>query len=596
MCPNAKRFWLCAALPRGVQRDLVGLQRHARCNGSDVVQTLLRGIAIAAAAIGLAVTAERPAHAFELSSAVTAPCHEKITMEALRAARLDRPGAGPLGSSRDERALIDDVPFDLDSDMQDLGAVTLLVGVRDNDLKGRGPTEVDQLALVHGDPAFQREHCLRPLGASEPNGSERALRECREFILQRMGEAIDGLDAAGLPDPTRRTSVEVELELRGRVDATLPTFFVKLGQAMHTLQDGFSHTYRTPDGSKVTVVLDWLRFVQKDHVEQRDGPAHLRSLDQCEEPDALHQRNRRLAVEASTELVRIALEPGATKEAKLRSVDALLAKHLSYEPGCNADNRWCNAAENTYAENAGCGCSLASSRRDVFRVVIAALTFTLAVARRRSRRARAASAAALVVAVVQTESPASPDAPPEEEKQEKPASRIAPVTPVEQEQALKEVVHTSSPFAVAAGFGGSIVDPGMAVNAGMRLRLSDRIVLGLDGEINWWYGVQTSTLRMGAVNVYGSFIARWPLRFEPLNLRTTAQLGTAIQTLDLYGVPSGSVGLFAALYPLGIEWKLSRAFYLIGQPLGVALPVPQLTGAPFAYPQFRTMVALELSF
>lgn len=558
-----------------MQRDLVGLQRHARCKRPDVVQTLLRGLAIAAAAMCLTVTIEPPAHAFELSSAVTAPCHEKITMEALRAARLDRPGARPLGSSRDERALIDDVPFDLDADMQDLGAVTLLVGVRDNDLKGRGPTEVDQLALVHGDPAFQREHCLRPLDASEPNGSERALRECREFILQRMGEAIDGLDAAGLPDPTRRTPVDVELELRGRVDATLPTFFVKLGQAMHTLQDGFSHTYRTPDGSKVTVVLDWLHFVQKDHVEQRDGPAHLRSLDQCEEPDALHQRNRRLAVEASTELVRIALAPGAKKESKLASVDALLAKHLSYEPGCTADNRWCNATENTYAENAGCGCSLASSPRGALAGVIAASTITLAIVR---RRRRGAAAAAIFVAVVQSEQP------------------TVPVTPVEQEQAVKEAVHTSSPFAVAAGFGGSIVDPGMAVNAGMRLRLSDRIVLGLDGEINWWYGVQTSTLRMGAVNVYGSFIARWPLRFEPLNLRTTAQLGTAIQTLDLYGVPSGSVGLFAALYPLGIEWKLSRAFYLIGQPLGVALPVPQLTGAPFAYPQFRTTVGLELSF
>lgn len=511
-------------------------------------------------------------------------------MEALRAARIDRPGAAPLPSNRNERALTDDVPFDLDDDMQDLGAVSLLIGVRDNDLKGRGPTEVDQLALVHGDPAFQREHCLRPIDASEPNGSERALRECREFILQRMGEAIDGLDASGAPDLGKRATIEVELELRGPVDATLPAFYVRLGQAMHTLQDGFSHTYRTPDGSKVTVVLDWLHFVQKDHVERRDGPAHQRVLDQCEEPDPLHQRNRRLAVEASTELVRIALQPGATKEAKLASVDALLTKHLSYEPGCTADNRWCDAAETTLAENAGCGCSLVSTRRDALAAVLAAGAITLAIVRRRRRRA---AAAAIFVAVVQSEPPTTTDPPPEPEE---PASPTAPVTPVEQEQAVKEVVHTSSPFAVAAGFGGSIVDPGMAVNTGVRFRLSDRVVLGLDGEINWWYGVQTSTLKLGAVNVYGSFIARWPLRFEPLNLRTTAQLGTAIQTLDLYGVPSGSVGLFAALYPLGIEWKLSRAFYLIGQPLGVALPIPQLTGAPFAYPQFRTTIGLELSF
>lgn len=570
-----------------------------------MVQGLLRTI-VMAGAFGLAWTAPRSAQAFQYGSAVSSPCHERMTAEALRAARTDRPAARPIAANADERALVTDVPFDLDDDMKDLGGVALLLGVRDNDLKGRGGSEIDQLALVHGDPALQREHCLRPEGAEEPGGSERALRDCRAFIVEKIGEALDALDPDGNPDPSRRTLLDVELELRGSVDASLPTFYVRLGQALHTLQDGFSHTYRTPDGSKVTVVLDWIHFVQKDHVERRDGPAHQRTLDECDDSDALHARNRRLAIEASTELVRITLQPSTTREVKLAAVDALLARHLSYEPGCTADNRWCDAAENSYADDTGCGCRVVRARRDAAAVTLAAMAILAAVVRRKKRRI---AAAVIVLATIDPDyvpppidpaAPATPqptpDAPTPPDPQAAPPPPVPPVTHVEQEQAVKEAVHTASPFAIAAGFGGSVVDPGIAANAGVRLRLSDRIVLGLDGEVNWWYGVQTSTLRTGAVNVYGSFIARFPLRFEPVNLRTTVQLGTAIQTLDLYGVPSGSVGLFGAIYPLGVEWKLSRAFYLVGQPLGLALPVPQLTGAPFAYPQFRTTVGLELKF
>ena len=44
----------------------------------------------------------------------------------------------------------------------------------------------------------------------------------------------------------------IYVSFAGRVDPMLPQFYVKLGQAAHALEDGFTHTYRTSDGSHVT--------------------------------------------------------------------------------------------------------------------------------------------------------------------------------------------------------------------------------------------------------------------------------------------------------------------------------------------------------
>jgi hypothetical protein len=64
--------------------------------------------------------------------------------------------------------------------------------------------------------------------------------------------------------------------------------------------------------------------------------------------------------------------------------------------------------------------------------------------------------------------------------------------------------------------------------------------------------------------------------------------------IDLYGAPKGSTGLFLGFDPLGIEWELSRRLYLVLNPLGYALAVPQLHGVPLAFPQYRATVGLEL--
>jgi hypothetical protein len=66
--------------------------------------------------------------------------------------------------------------------------------------------------------------------------------------------------------------------------------------------------------------------------------------------------------------------------------------------------------------------------------------------------------------------------------------------------------------------------------------------------------------------------------------------------IDLYGAARGTTGIFVGAVPLGLEWKVSSRFYVIFDALGVAVPVPQLKGAPFAYPQYRTALGVELAF
>ena len=297
--------------------------------------------------------------AYTVSSLITPGCHERIAAQALRAVRLDLATAAPLPRTSDEQALIDDLQFTPDKDMIDLGGATLLIGTRDNDLKGRSSDDLTYLGAVHGDPNNQDEHCLRSAGQDEPGGSAAAVAACRAFIRGRVSEALDGLDANGAPDLAVRTSLPLYLALRGRVNALLPTYYVRIGQAIHALDDAFSHTYRTPDGMKITVAMNWIDEANRDLVESRDGPAHASEMDACNDPDPLRTTKRQLATEATAALLRATLDPSMPKEQKMTAIDAILDTYVSYSPGCTFDNNWCDAPERQYknAATRGLGCS-----------------------------------------------------------------------------------------------------------------------------------------------------------------------------------------------------------------------------------------------
>jgi MYXO-CTERM domain-containing protein len=548
----------------------------------------------------------RHAGAFTVNSALTEGCHEEISESALRAVRTSMQSTFAIQPSDDEKAFIDDLPLEVPGDMKDLAAASLIVGVRDNDLKGRAPTDIDQLAGVHGNPNGQEEHCLRSADQDEPDGTALALADCKTFIHDRTMLAISALDANGAPDAAQRMDIDVSLSLRGKVTANLPAFWVRIGQAVHALQDSFTHEYRTADRSHVTVTTNWIDFVNKVERESRDGPVHKVELDKCNGGDELRNRNRDLATEASTALFTIALDPKMTSDQKSAAVSTLLEKYLAYSPGCTYENAWCDAPENQYS-NSACGCALVggdgkSGLATLGATVIVVLAVYL---RRRARRRGAAAGAAVLVALLGLALPARADSTPPPEPTAPPGtvpappteSATAPITPrttEEVKEAVKEEQH-AAPFAIAANLGGSIVNAAAVGAIGARLRLNDKFIVGVDGEVNYWFGVNNGRFEPGATSVYATGIYRIPMRYEPINLRTTVHAGVAIENVALYGVPSGSVGFFVGLYPLGLEWKLSGHVFLIFNPLGIAVPVPHLTGAPFGYPQFRTQVGVEIA-
>jgi hypothetical protein len=491
--------------------------------------------------------------------------------------------------------------------MRDLGAVTLLIGIRDNDLKGEGTNDISRLADVHGNPSNQNEHCLRSEDQKEPGGSEAAVGDCRSFIHGRVTEALDGLDATGKPDLAKRTSLTVYLSLRGQVDVPLPTYYVRMGQAIHAIQDSFAHTYRTSDGMKITVVLNWLGFVHGNLVESRDGPAHAVQLDVCDAIDNLRSRRRELAIEASTAVLRATLDPQKTREQKLTAADEVLNMFLSYSPGCTFDNNWCDSPESQLTNSSGCGCSSGTSDKGLGVMVV----ISLLVAGSRSRRWRSslplaiAGAITLMAASARAESSeielaagesTKSPAPTIEKTAEPPAinehAPLPPTTIPVKEPGPRDPSKTA--WGGYLGFSGSIDRAAVAGTLGARFKLSKSWTFGLDLEWNPWISLSGPNVRGGVLNMYGTAILRFPLAYQNFNVRTALSLGGSYLLINLYGASAGSLGVYAAVTFIGLEWKLSRLFFLIINPLNIAVPVPQLRGVPVIYPQYRSSIGLEI--
>jgi hypothetical protein len=552
--------------------------------------------------VGSLTVKPKSACGYTISSAITAGCHEKITSDALRAVRLEPATlltAAPLPANRNERALIDDLEFTPASDMTDLGGATLLVGVRDNDLKGRDSMALSQLALVHGDPNAQEEHCLRRSHEEEPGGTGTAVVDCRAFIVERIGQALAGLDGTSTPDLTNRISLPLYLSLRHGVNALLPTYYVRIGQAIHAIEDSFTHTYRSSDEMQITVDLDWVDEANGVLVEATDGPPHSTELDRCDDPDELRQRRRELATEAATAVLLTTLDPNQTNDQKMAAVEVILDKYLSYSPGCTFDNQWCQAPERQYG-NGQFSCSMGGPERRPSVWGSLAILGLLTLLGRAWRRHGKKAVMGMTILWITSFLPSRALAQPEPGRPTPEADAVAaehkvppPVTTPVKEPGPKD----PSKIALGAYLGGSgsVNNEALAATLGARLRFSKHWTFGLDAEWNPWIAVNgASTVRAGVFNGYGTVILRLPLAYEQFNLRTTANLGVSRLLIDLYGAPKGSTGIYAGFSPLGLEWKMSRVFFLIINPLNFAMPTPQLKGVPFSYSQYRFTIGLEV--
>jgi hypothetical protein len=579
---------------------------------------------IAIAAAVLPATAQ----AYSYGTVGSDPCHEDIAAAALRQIRTELPTVRPIPATDDEKALVDDLQFDVPSDMQDIAGATLLAAVRDNDLKGRSPLDIEQLASVHGDPSTQAEHCLRSPEQDEPDGTPRALQSCRQFIKRTMLDALNGLDTQGNPDPTNRALLLIDLSVRGQVSPKLPRFYVMMGKALHAVHDGFTHTWRTQDRMRVTVVLNWIDQAEKRLEESRDGPPHASELDRCDDPDGIRRTNRELATRASVELFRAALDTTLSREQKEQAIDVVLDRYFTHESGCTAQNGWCDAPERAYADKEqGCSCRTPGRGRNGGAAALLGICVVGAAASRRAGKRRRRRSHSLLVATVlglcsvapriasaQTSADESSREDPEDkgvvEEASPGSSKDAPTqTNVEGEKVVSvgegedpvlvvpkddARLESGSMFGGQVFAGASYDNAAAVVGGGVRLLFAGTWLVGLDAEWNPFYQVHRGEFTAGTANVYATLIRRWPMRFERVTLRSTLNLGASYLLYDLFGAPAGSIGPFFGITFLGLEWKASRTLYLIFDPTSIALPVPQVSGAPFGYPQYRFTIGLQL--
>jgi hypothetical protein len=282
-------------------------------------------VSAALVAVSIAGSLSSDAKAYTCETLVTPGCHERISADALRVVRGELATAKPLDKSGDDDALIDDLPFHVPDDLSDIGGATLLMGVRDNDLKGLSPSDLEELPQITADDGSQHEHCLRNTEEVEPAGTRQAVDDCRSYILQTLTSALDGLDDSGTPDATKRQSFQVGLAVRGVTTVSVPIFYLRAGQAIHAIEDSFAHDWRDAnDPHKITVALNWIAFADSDINEPVTGPAHEQELDRCDDPDALRTERRQLATEASAEALHAALDPSLSRDQKIAAFQSVL--------------------------------------------------------------------------------------------------------------------------------------------------------------------------------------------------------------------------------------------------------------------------------
>jgi hypothetical protein len=580
----------------------------------------------------LVLTLPAPAaHAWAIGSPLNETgCHEPITAEALRAVRARYDTAPVLPPSRDEAAMIADVLFEPPADLRDdLAGMTLLIGVRENDLKGIDPLASLDLVRVHGDPTTQDEHCIRSDADDLDGGNAAALAACRAFIVRAATEALDGLDASGGVDPARRIPLTFHVGTRGEISPDLPLFYLKMGAALHALEDGFPHTYRSTDGMSVLVVLNWIDLVGESYDEPRDGPGHRAELDRCWDDDPTIRRNQELTTQAATELLGAALDPGLTREAKIQQFDAIAGKYLGFQPGCSFDNNWCAPPEAAVTNSIGCRATGGAAGW------AALLMPAILLVRRPRRRGRglvvSLAAASLVVAALATAH--ADDAPPAPVAQATPVAQAGPVAqaapppaPVAQAEPapapsdddadepakprepgrdvstpsapeiaeIRADKQLGSPWGVTGSVGGSIGRAALVSSLGVRYRIREQWVVGLDASWNPWVTTSPMEVRAGVATVAGTLIRRFPMKFDRVNLRSSVHLGVSTLLFDVYGAPKYSTGPYAAVSLLGLDYDLGNSVRIVWDPMEIALPVPLISQLPLYYEQFRFVIGVQI--
>lgn len=297
------------------------------------------------------------AHAYTIETPVTDGCHERITAAALTQAGWPD-GAQPPAPDAGQKVLADNLPFHLPT-TRDAWTVAMLAGVRDNDLHGASATDLPEHVEVDFAPASQPEHCLRTSDQDFAAGDVQAAQACHDYILEEVALALGDAEAVDL---AATEPVQIALKYQ-RTVVPLPRYAYRLGRALHALQDGFTHTYRSPDMRRIWEVFNYVDpALASDYNPTRDGRAHVSDFDHCTDTDAPGQTRVAAATQASADLLAALADGSGGREGRLARADAVLQGYLQVDPGCSVSNDWCGALESYAADPTGSsskGCAAA---------------------------------------------------------------------------------------------------------------------------------------------------------------------------------------------------------------------------------------------
>lgn len=518
-----------------------------------------------------------PAWAFTFETSISRGCHEELALQALERAQWPAEVAVPA-AGKDEQVLADNLAFGVPAGA-DRWTQALLVGVRDNDLRGGSATDFVELSETHNSALLQAEHCLRDPEQDGTAGDVAAIEACRRFIRGEVALALGGGSATGVA-----ASAPVAVTLRyGPTTLELPRYAFHMGRALHALQDSFTHSYRAAGFRRLATVFNYAEPALSSHYQpDRDGLPHESRYDRCLDAEGEPTARSQAALEASGELLAAAAGAGTATE-RLAAVDGVLDAWVQHQPGCSAGDNWCGGAKEE--EPAG-GCAAAPAGP----LCALALALLATLRRRRVLRGAAPAAAALAIFWVPSLARAAEPAAEAPVQQVAPVPHVAPVQQIAAAQPSLEV-WPSSRFKLRLLSGVSVDRGAASVAAGFSVDLGARWSVGLELEYSPWFDVLAGTFSAGTANGYGTVTFRWATlgRFE---LRTELHAGASVLLFDTPGASAGSVGVVIGASPLRAAVRIGpRVDFEISPE--VVLVAPSLRGMPLVYRQYRLMAGFR---
>jgi hypothetical protein len=160
-------------------------------------------------------------------------------------------------------------------------------------------------------------------------------------------------------------------------------------------------------------------------------------------------------------------------------------------------------------------------------------------------------------------------------------------------QAVRRDKKLGSKIGFALNLGGAIARPAAAGAIGLRYRIDERWIVGIDAAWNPWITTSPVKMTAGAFELYATGIRRFPMRFDRVNLRSSLHVGMSTLLFDVYGAPKHATGLYVAGCLLGLDYDLGNSLRLVVDPAEMAVAIPHLGDLPLWYEQFRFMIGLQ---